>query len=279
MRILITGSRGFIGAHLVEALKKRKHEVTELDLELGNDITKEIKGNYDIIYHLAAYSLIKTRDNPRKAIDVNIKGTLNVLELARKCNAKVIFSSASSVYGIPFYDVVKETDPIQPVSIYGTTKASAEILIETYNKLYSVDYLIFRFTNVYGPEQKTGVIPSFIDSIGNNAPVVIFGSGNQTRDFVYVGDVVHFLLRVKEPNKKNMTLNLGSGIATSIIELAVMCTEIMGKQNEIINRPVERDERWGFSADMTRFNEVFNEVPKSSLKEGLKKTCLEERSE
>lgn len=272
MKILVTGSRGFIGAYLVEALKECKHEVTEFDLELGNDITEEIKGNYDLIYHLAAYSLIKTRDKPQKAIDVNIKGTLNVLELARKCNAKVIFASASSVYGIPFNDIVREGDSVQPVSIYGATKASAEVLIETYNKLYCVDYLIFRFTNVYGPRQNVGVIPSFMNSIKNNAPISIFGSGKQTRDFVYVDDVVYFLLRVIESNKKNMTLNLGSGMATSIIELAETCTEITGKETEIINRPVEQDERWGFSTDLTRLKDVFNEVPKTSLEEGLEKT-------
>jgi len=272
MRALITGSRGFIGTHLVKALKERKLDITEFDLVLGNDVTKEIKGNYDIIYHLAAYSLIKTRDNPQRAIDVNIKGTLNILELARKCDAKVIFTSASSVYGIALSDVVEERDPVQPVSIYGATKAAAEILITTYNRLYCIDYLIFRLTNVYGPGQKVGVIPTFLDSINKGKPIVIFGSGKQTRDFVFVDDVVHFLVRAREYDKRNIILNLGSGTAISIIELAKLCMEIAGKQCEIINRPVERDERWGFRADLTKLKEVFGEVPKISLREGLKKT-------
>lgn len=271
MRILITGSRGFIGSNLVKTLRARKQDITEFDLQLEDDITKEISGNYDIIYHLAAYSLIQARSNPQKAIGINIKGTLNVLELARKCDAKIIFSSASSVYGIPLNNAVRETDSIQPVSIYGATKASAEILIETYNKLYGIDYLIFRFTNVYGARQKAGVIPSFIDKIKRDEPIIIFGSGKQTRDFVFIDDVTHFLLRAAEPNKKN-TLNLGSGIATTIIELANMCAKVVGKNPKIVNRAVERDERWGFSADVTRLKEIFREVPKTSLEDGLKKT-------
>jgi nucleoside-diphosphate-sugar epimerase len=141
MKILVTGSRGFIGTHLVKALREQKQDVTEFDLELGNDITKCVDGDYDVIYSLAAFTLIQTRDNPQRAIDVNVKGIVNMLELARRCDAKIIFSSASSVYGIPRNDVVKETDTIQPVSIYGATKAAAEVLIETYHKLYDIDYL------------------------------------------------------------------------------------------------------------------------------------------
>ena len=152
------------------------------------------------------------------------------------------------------------------------TKAGAETLIETYYRLYGIDYLIFRFTNVYGPMQTFGVIPSFINAISEGKPIVIFGSGKQTRDFVFVDDVVHFLVRAIEEDKKNMKLNLGSGKTISIKELAELCIKIAGKRCEIINRPVERDERWGFSADLTSLKEVFNEVPETSLEEGLKKT-------
>ena len=272
MKILVTGSRGFIATHLVESLRKRKHDVTEFDLELGDDISKGVTGNYDVIYHLAALPLIQCRDTPQRAIDVNVKGTINVLELARECNAKVIFSSASSVYGIPLNNIVNESAIIHPISIYGATKASAELLIETYHKLYSIDYFIFRLTNVYGPNQKMGVIPKFIDSIKRDEPIIIFGSGKQTRDFVYVDDIAHFLRRAIEPDKKNMTINVGSGIATSIIELAEMHAHASAGRNEIINKPVEADERWGFSADITKLKEFFGEVPITSLEEGLKKT-------
>lgn len=272
MKILVTGSRGFIAAHLVEALRKQKHDVTEFDWELGDEITKGVTGNYDVIHHLAAQPLIICRDKPQRAIDVNVKGTINVLELARKCNAKVIFTSASSVYGIPLKNTVNESAIIQPVSIYGATKASAELLIETYHKLYSIDYFIFRFTNVYGPGQKEGVIPNFIDRIKSGEPIIISGTGKQTRDFVYVDDVIHFLRYAMEQDKKNMTINLGSGIATSIIELAELCTEVSGKDITIIHRPVEQDERWGFCAELTKLKDVFREAPMISLKEGLKKT-------
>lgn len=272
MRVLVIGSRGFIGKHLVTALRNQKQDVTEFDLVLNGDISKGVAGNYDVIYHLATLSLIHCRDKPQRAIDVNVKGTINVLELARDCNAKIIFASASSVYGIPRNAIVNESATIEPVSIYGATKASAELLIETYHKLYGIDYFIFRFTNVYGPGQKVGVIPSFLNKIERDEPLIIFGSGKQTRDFVYVDDVVHFLRRAMEQDKKNMTINLGSGIATSIVELVKLCTEVSNKGITIINRPVEQDERWGFCAELTKRKEIFGDVPMVSLEEGLKKT-------
>lgn len=272
MKILVIGSRGFIGRHLVRALRKQKQDVTEFDLVLGGDISKGMVGNYDVIYHLAALSLIHCRGNPQKAIDVNVKGAINVLELARECDAKVIFASASSVYGIPRNDIVNESAIIQPVSIYGATKASAELLIETYHKLYNIDYFIFRFTNVYGPNQKAGVIPNFMNKIKRDEPLIIYGFGKQTRDFVYVDDVVHFLLRAMEEDKKNMTINLGCGMATSIHEIAELCGEVAGRDIAIINRPVEQDERWGFRAELTKCKEIFGDVPMVRLKEGLDKT-------
>jgi len=272
MKILVTGSRGFIATHLVKALKKQKQDVKEFDLELGDDVSKSITGSYDIIYHLVTQPLIQCRVKPQRAIDVNVKGTINILELARECNAKVIFTSASSVYGIPVNDSVNESSLIRPVSIYGATKASAEILIETYRKLYNINHFIFRFTNVYGPGQKVGVIPNFLEKIGKDEDIIIFGSGKQSRDFVYVDDVVYFLLRVMEQDKKNFTVDLGSGVATPIIELAKLCGETAGKGTTIINRPVEEDERWGFCAELTKCKEIFGEVPRTKLKEGLKKT-------
>jgi UDP-glucose 4-epimerase len=151
---------------------KIPHIVHGFDLP-ENDITAPIEGDYDVIYHLAAYGLLAARDNPEHAVAVNVRGTVNVLEAARRSGATVIYSSASSVYGIPQYNTAREPDPLAPTSVYGVTKLAAEHMVRTYGTLYNIPYTIFRFTNVYGPGQHVGAIPSFIDSIQNDKTIKI----------------------------------------------------------------------------------------------------------
>ena len=279
MNILVTGGAGFIGKHLVNELVRHKHNVVSFDLQHGDDILKGFSGTFDAIYHLAVLSRPLAQSDPRKAVDVNIKGTINVLEHARKCGAKVIFTSASSVYGIPSHSPVREDALHSPVSIYGATKGAAESLILTYNRLYSMEYLIFRFTSVYGVGQKNTreVIPAFINATKNGEPITITGSGKQSRDFVYIDDVVHFLVRALEEDKKNMIFNLGSGIETSINKLVDLIANVTGITPEIISRPTELEERWGFCADITHLRDVFSEVPKTRLEDGLKKIWESEK--
>jgi len=273
MKILVTGAKGFIGSTLVKSLREKRHSVVECDLP-SCDITKNLpEESFDVIYHLAVVPRPESHNNPQKAIDVNVKGTVNVLELAKKRAAKIIFSSASSVYGIPVWVPVKETDRPDPVSIYGTTKYAGELLIQTYYKLYGIDYLIFRFTNVYGKTTKNAreVIPSFLNALKHDEPIIINGSGNQTRDFIYIDDVIHFLIRALEPDKKNMILNLGSGKETSINELVKIIEKVSGKKAKIISRPVEHEERWRFCSDISHLIKVFGEAPRVSLEQGIKK--------
>lgn len=271
MKILVTGSAGFIGNHLVKTLRERKHEITEFDLKLGNDITKEIPGDYDIIYHLAAYTLIQARSNPQKAIDVNIKGTLNILELVRKCDAKVIFTSASSVYGVPRSVPIKEDTFLHPTSLYGATKVAGETLIQTYASIYGIKYFISRCSNVYGQKQTMGIIPTIMDQIRKEERVFITGKGTQTRDFIYVADLVHFLCRAMEI-KENITANIGSGKETSINELVEMCYQIANKPINCLHTQQDMDERQRFCADISQLKEIFDEEPKTNLQEGLIKT-------
>jgi len=273
MNVLVTGGAGFIGKRLVNELVRHRHNVASFDLQYGDDILKGFSGTFDAIYHLAVLPRPLAQTDPRKAIDVNVKGTVNVLEHARKCGAKVIFTSASSVYGIPARSPVEEDAPHFPVSVYGATKSAAESLILTYNRLYSMDYVIFRFTNVYGRGQKSTreVIPAFINATKNGEPITIMGSGKQSRDFVYINDVVHFLVRALEEDKKNMILNIGSGKETSINKLIELIATVTGITPEIVSRPVELEERWGFCADISRLRKAFSEVPETTLEEGLKK--------
>jgi len=273
MNILVTGGAGFIGKHLVNELVKHRNNVASFDLQYGDDILKGFSGNFDAIYHLAVLARPLAQSDPRKAVDVNIKGTINMLEHARKCDAKVIFASASSVYGIPMHSPVKEDALHSPVSVYGATKSAAESLILTYSRLYSLDYLIFRFTSVYGLGQKSTreVIPAFINATKKGEPITIMGSGKQSRDFVYIDDVVHFLVRALEEDKKNMIFNLGSGKETTINKLIELIATVTGITPEIISRPVELEERWGFCASIKHLSKIFGELPKTSLEEGLQK--------
>lgn len=279
MRILVTGAAGFIGSYLVKALKGRGHEVAELDIKYGNDITKDGTplGDYDTIYHLASCWLTYARDNPDKAIDINIKGTVNVLECARRCKAKVIYTSASSVYGIPVTKKVNEEAPLRPISIYGATKLASEILIMTYHRLYNIPFFIFRFTNVYGARQEGGLCQIFSEHLLKNEPVVIYGSGEQTRDFIYIQDVVRLLLRGLEPDKKNEIVNLGSGKETSINDFVRTCADALGIVPMINHEAEDIDERRGFCADITKLKDIFSEGPNICLEEGIKRTCKKEK--
>lgn len=279
-KVLVVGSRGFIGSELVKNLKEQELEVVEFDLALGNDISQGVIGGYyDIIYNLATVSLIEARTNVEKAIDVNVKGMVNVLECARRCNAKVILSSASSVYGIPTTDKVKENMALNPVSIYGATKVAAELLVETYHKLYNIDYFIFRFTNVYGNGQRVGVIKTFFEKMKKDEPIVISGSGKQKRDFVYINDVVRFLMYALSSDIKNDVVNLGSGTVVTINELLAMCMAISNKKLKIEHVQKDIDERWGFRADLSKLESIFNEVPETEFEEGLKNVWEEREDE
>ena len=273
MNIAVTGGGGFIGSALIKALLKENHQIVSFDLKSDDNIVQGISGKYDVIYHLAVLPRPEAQTNPQKAIDVNIKGTINILENARKNDSKIVFTSASSVYGIPLQSPVDERTPCRPVSVYGASKLAAEIMVQTYSRLYSIDYVIFRFTSVYGPNHHSTreVIPAFLTKLRNNEPVTIYGSGEQSRDFVYIDDVVHFLHRAGEEDVGNKVFNLGSGESTSVCELLETMGTVTGIKPEVVSRPVELEERWEFETDLSKLKEAFGEVPETTLEEGIKK--------
>ncbi len=197
--ILITGGRGFIGSYLYDFAKQYDDVViidnlsnpsfrsknNNINIDLSNTIPD--LQNIDIIYHLAAdISVINSISNPKHNYQNNVISTLNILELARRLDAKIVFSSSAAVYA-PSNTIIDEDHSLSPISIYGLSKLHSEQLIQMYNRLYGLEYCILRYSNVYGYGAKFGVIPTFISRMLTNQTIEIYG--DPIRDFVYVEDV------------------------------------------------------------------------------------------
>lgn len=277
MNVMVTGSSGFIGKHIIADLKFCGHEVIEVDIDSGVDIhdlgDTDFK-HIDAVIHLAAYSLIKSRENPGEAFRVNVGGLVHLLDLCSSNDVKLIMASASSVYGVPSCLPVNESHSLQPTSIYGVTKLAMEKLVEVYHNTKGLDRIIFRFTNVYGPGQVNGIIPAAIHSIKNDLPIELTGTGMQTRDFVFIDDVVHFVVRGLE-NDKSGIYNIGSGTETTVLSLVREIGKILGNDPVILHTEADNDERERFCASVRKLDNTFKQKPITSLIYGLTATIAE----
>lgn len=220
--ILITGGKGFVGSYLYELAKKyddvlvldnmsnpsqRSGNIEYLDVDIANSFPY-IK-DVDVIFHLAAdISVINSINRPRHNYYNNIISTLNMLELARKLDTKIVFSSSAAVYA-PSNNPVDEDYHKSPISIYGLSKLHSEQLIEMYGKLYGVKYCILRYSNVYGPGARVGVIPTFISKMKMGENVEIYG--DPVRDFVHVEDVA-LITYVAKDYVGTYNLSTGRGV-------------------------------------------------------------------
>ncbi|MGD0204218.1 MAG: NAD-dependent epimerase/dehydratase family protein [Candidatus Bathyarchaeia archaeon] len=252
-KILITGGAGFIGFHLCKRLSDLTSNLTIYDnLSSGKkenvkDVPKAkfIKGDIldlkklrslekaDLIYHLAAQVVVPySMENPLEDFETNAKGTLQVLEKARKDDAKLVFASSAAVYGNPTVFPTPEEYGFHPFSCYGLSKVVGEEYCQMYQSQYGLDITIMRFANVYG-SRCHGVIHDFIDKIAKNpGKLEIIGTGLQSRDFVHVSDVVDALVTVGSDDSANgKTYNIGFGTTTTIIDLAKMMLKILNLQD------------------------------------------------
>ena len=254
--ILVTGGAGFIGFHLCKELSDAGAEVTIYDnlssgkLENLKDVPKAkfIKddilnlqnlcdtGKPEVIFHLAAQVVVPySMENPLEDFETNARGTLNVLEKARKDDARVVFASSAAVYGNPTKFPTPEDYGFNPFSCYGLSKVVGEEYCQMYKIQYGLDITILRFANVYG-SRCHGVISDFLDKLQKNPmKLEIIGTGLQSRDFVHVSDVVSALILAATKEKAlGKTFNIGFGKTTKIINLAKMIMKILNLSNKTV---------------------------------------------
>ena len=301
MRTLVTGGAGFIGSHLVDALVEKGHEVTVLDnlttgkleniahhIEKGNitfikgDIqntrilNKALK-NVDAVMHLAA--LISVEESIKKPLlyhQVNVTGTLKLLKTAAINKVKhIIFASSAAVYGEPIELPIKESHPLNPLSPYAATKIAAENYLKTYNHIHGITTTILRIFNAYGPRQTisqyAGVITKFINNALTGKPLIIYGDGTQTRDFIYVKDVAKAFIAAFEA-KRSGTYNIATGKPTTINQLAQLIKQLTKSPSSIIHTKPRKGDIKHSHADTTKAQQELEFKAKTSLKEGLKQT-------
>ncbi len=235
MKILVTGSGGFIGTHLVKSLRLDGHAVYESeigDLDIKWLWRESPSSDYEYIIHLAAISDIETSENiPLAAIDTNINGTYQVLSFAKRCGAKVIFASSASVYDSNL-ECATEESALKTENVYAHTKLQGERACQFYAEHYGVKSIVLRLFNVYGPGQRLNggaIIPNFITKALNREEIVINGDGKQTRDFIYVEDVVDVIQKVMNIGWHGCEIfNVGSGYETNVNDLTTAIFSLTG---------------------------------------------------
>jgi UDP-glucose 4-epimerase len=255
-KVLVTGGAGFIGYHLCSKLSDLTDDLTIYDdlssgkMENVKDVPKAkfVKGDIldlktlceleksDLIYHLAAQVVVPySMENPLIDFETNAKGTLCVLEKARKDDAKLVFASSAAVYGNPTQLPTSEEYGFHPFSCYGLSKVVGEEYCNIYREQYGLDIVITRFANVYG-HRCHGVIHDFLEKLAKNPNrLEIIGTGQQSRDLVHISDVVELLVKVGSLESANgQTYNVGLGKTTKIIDLAKLMLQILNLQDKTV---------------------------------------------
>ncbi len=298
MKILVTGGAGFIGSSLVDALIKAGHQVSVLDdlssgkLEYINPEAKFFKlsileekiseifasEKFDFVYHLAAQIDVRVSvKNPKLDNDINVLGGLNILENCRKYGVKkIIFSSTGgAIYGLTEDIPTSENSLTYPVSPYGINKLTFEKYLYYYHNQYSLNFSILRFANVYGPRQfkggEAGVVAIFCERAVKNEELIIYGDGKQTRDFVYVDDVVSAFLLCLNIDCRG-ELNIATSVETNLWQIIEELEKNLEYKLKIIEEEAKSGEQRRSALSIKRAKEVINWQPRVDLAEGIKRT-------
>ncbi|MEM5854126.1 MAG: UDP-glucuronic acid decarboxylase family protein [Candidatus Aenigmatarchaeota archaeon] len=304
-KVLITGGAGFLGSWMCDVLVEKGAMVTCLDnLASGlksnidhlsgkknfeflqHDITEPISlyEDFDLVIHMASRaSPFEFEKFPIEILKANTIGTLNALEIARKSEARFLFISTSEIYGDPEIIPTPESyngnvNPVGPRGCYSESKRAGEAYVMAYKNQYGMDIRIARIFNTYGPRMRADgiygrVVPRFIKQALNNEPITIFGDGYQTRSFLYVSDQIEGLLRLLSIEEaRGEVVNIGNDEETRIIDLAKLVRELLNSRSEISFHPLPKDDPKRRCPDITKARKILGWEPRTSLKEGLRKT-------
>src|SRR6267142_2195239 len=302
MRFVVTGGAGFIGSNTVDELVRRGHGVVVLDdlssgkeenlADIRNKITL-IKGSIidievvrkamheaDYVLHLAARTSVpKSVKDPIETNRINIDGTLNVLVAARDAKVKrIVFAASSSAYGeTPTLPKVEKMEP-QPISPYGVTKYVGELYAQTFGRCYGLENVSLRYFNIFGPRQEpsspySGVLAKFCTAFLEDTQPVIFGDGEQTRDFTFVENAVAAnLLACEAPNASGKVFNIGTGGRVTLNETIALLSKLSGTTLEAKYEPPRDGDIRDSEADITQARELLKYAPQVSFEEGLRPT-------
>lgn len=303
MKILVTGGAGFIGSHLCDRYVKNGDTVLCLDNFMnGNlmnirhllnyrnfklingdirdfDLLEKIMRDVDVVFHLAAQIHVdRSIIEPKLTYEINVLGTQNILEVARMYDVeKVIHASTSEVYGSAQYVPMDENHPLNAPHPYGASKIAADRMCYAYIETYGMNICIMRPFNIFGPKQKDsgygGVISLFTKRVLSNMPPIIYGDGEQTRDYTYIDDIVDAYDIILNSKPIREPINFGTGKEIKIIDLANMTIELCGKKGSI--NPVHVEPRPGevqrLIADISKAKETLGWKPRYTMEEGLEK--------
>jgi UDP-glucuronate 4-epimerase len=304
MQILVTGGAGFIGSHLIERLLKEGYEIVCLD-NFNDYYNPEVKRNnikpflrekrfnlveadirdkdslkkvfekykFQKVIHLAAQAGVRlSLKQPNLYVDVNINGTLNLLELSKEYKIKnFIFGSSSSVYGatkeIPF----SEEGKLKPISPYGVSKRTGELLCSTYNHLYNLPVTILRFFTVYGPRQRPDMaINKFIKLIDEGKEICLYGNGETSRDYTYISDIVEGIMSALNKDFNYEIFNLGNSNPTDLSHLISLIEKNLRKSAKAKYLPEQPGDPSITFADITKSKRMLSYNPKIKMAEGIK---------
>ncbi len=298
MKILLTGGAGFIGSHVCDAYIEQGHQVVVLD-DLSSGFEKNInlranfikadikdsslhdlfiKEKFDVVNHHAAQMDVRRSVNdPLFDADTNILGTLNLLQNCINTGVKkfIFASTGGAVYGEQLIFPADESHPTKPLSPYGISKLAVEKYLYFYNAQYNLNYTILRYANVYGPRQnpfgEAGVVAIFTSKLLTGSQPIINGSGEQTRDYVYVSDVVNANLLALNDNSSDI-YNVGIGVETNVIKIFNFLNDITGAGKQQKHGPAAPGEQLRSVISSEKMIQKFGWKPSITLEEGLKLT-------
>ena len=296
---IVTGGAGFIGSNLVDRLVKERHKVIvldnfvsgkkknlshhkkkdvkiiNLDISKNQNLQKYFNKKVDYVFHLAGLAeIIPSIKDPKKYFINNVLGTLNVLEASKNIQIKkFIYAASSSCYGNPKNFPISENDKIETKHPYALTKYLGEELVKNYASIFNMPNISFRFFNVYGPRINTSsqygaVFGKFLSQKISKKPLTIVGDGRQTRDFIYVEDLIDAFLKASKSKLVNKIYNLGSGKETSINKIA----KLFGGKKVFIAKRLNEPKR--SLAEISKIKKDINWKPKTTIEEGVKKLII-----